>query len=421
MDRKWHRAATAATVAAIMLGAPAAAYANTNAHVVTAGNEEASTAPESQDKGLRGFVDRGSGIYVFGASTTEEEAAEGEWGKNFIREALGLNPLMVSNLRVEVELDVDGTGLVESSKDVYGEWLNNQASHMVKTYEGWKEALDAAKAEAKKAKGISDAVEGAIASASEAAEAPAEGEEASAAPAPLEIPGEALTNPETGEKHATVEEAEAAITAKLEELRAKKTEVETKVAEGDLEWMRGEYKARVAAIKDAGMRDAEAARAALVAERDAKMAEVAKAAQAAEDAVRTAIEDAAGDAEADAEEIKPLEEAVGETAASPNPFGVGSEAVPLPEEEAGGSEESTEEDAEASEDATEEGNAPEDVEAELHSIALEYQIRIDAISPEKQDAPIVFKGSVVADLEEMKPGDQKVFHGNGERVIVIRV
>lgn len=415
MGNNWRKATTAAILAASILGAPTAAYATTEAHVVTAEDEAGARATNEQDKGLRGFVDRGTGVYVFGTSTKEE--TQTDWGKSFIREALGIPVLPSVQIKVDVQLDKDGTNLTSESKDVYGEWLNNQASHMVKMYENWEKTLNEAKAITAKEGEVNRAVDDAINSAgTEGAEdTPApEGE----APA-VELPGEVLTNPETGEKYATAEEAQAVITAKLSELRDKATEVKAKVDAGDIEWMKTEYKARVAAIEEAGNRELEATRAALIAERDAKLAEVAKAVSTAQDAhsaVDRAIQDVQGEADEAGSEV--LEEVEGATASTPVTdlmSGVAGASPSASEEEAPAASEE-----EAPADADPEASTDEEVRAELHSIALDYQVRIDSVTPSKQDNPIVFKGSIVASLEEMEPGDQKVFQGNGERVIVIR-
>lgn len=415
MGNNWRKATTAAILAASILGAPTAAYATNGAHVVTAEDEAGAEATNEQDKGLRGFVDRGTGVYVFGNSTKEE--TQTDWGKSFIREALGISVMPGVQIKVEVQLDKDGTDLTSESKDVYGEWLNNQANHMVKMYENWEKTFNEAKAITAKEEEVSRAVDDAINSAG------AEGAEDTPAPegeAPaVELPGEALTNPETGEKYATAEEAQAVITAKLSELRDKATEVKAKVDAGDIEWMKTEYKARVAAIEEAGNRELEATRAALIAERDAKLAEVAKAvstAQEAHSAVDRAIQDVQGEADEAGSEV--LEEVEGATASTPVTdlmSGVTGASPSADEEEAPAASEE-----EAPAESEPEASTDEEVRAELHSIALDYQVRIDSVTPGKQDTPIVFKGSIVASLEEMEPGDQKVFLGNGERVIVIR-
>lgn len=415
MGNNWRKATTAAILAASILGAPTAAYATTEAHVVTAEDEAGAGETNEQDRGLRGFVDRGTGVYVFGTSTKEE--TQTDWGKSFIREALGIPVLPSVQIKVDVQLDKDGTNLTSESKDVYGEWLNNQASHMVKMYENWEKTLNEAKAitakEGEVNRAVADAINSAGTEGAEDTPAP-EGE----APA-VELPGEVLTNPETGEKYATAEEAQAVITAKLSELRDKATEVKAKVDAGDIEWMKTEYKARVAAIEEAGNRDLEATRAALIAERDAKLAEVAKAASTAQDArsaVDRAIQDVQGESDEAGSEV--LEEVEGATASTPVTdlmSGVAGASPSASEEEAPAASEE-----EAPADSEPEASTDEEVRAELHSIALDYQVRIDSVTPSKQDNPIVFKGSIVASLEEMEPGDQKVFQGNGERVIVIR-
>lgn len=441
MGNNWRRATTAAILAASILGAPTAAYAATGAHIVTAGDEAGAGETKEQDKGLRGFVDRGTGVYVFGTSTKEETRTD--WGKSFIQEALGIPVKPNVQIKVDVQLDKDGTNLTSESKDVYGEWLNNQASHMVKMYENWEKTLNEAKAIAAKKGDVDKAVADAINSTGTEGTGtldvtiPLEGANATPAPegeAPaVELPSEVLTNPETGEKYATAEEAQAVITAKLSELRDKATEVKAKVDAGDIEWMKTEYKARVAAIGEAGNRELEATRAALIAERDAKMAEVAKAAKTAQDAqsaVDKAVQDVQGESDEAGSEV--LEEVEGATASTPftdlvsgvtgaSPSASAEETPAAPEEEAPADadpEVATEE--KAPEDEGNKEAAEEEVRAELHSIALDYQVRIDSVTPSKQDTPIVFKGSIVASFEEMEPGDQKVFQGNGERVIVIR-
>lgn len=416
MGNNWRKATTAAILAASILGAPTAAYATNGAHVVTAEDEAGAEVTNEQDKGLRGFVDRGTGVYVFGNSTKEE--TQTDWGKSFIREALGIPVLPSVQIKVDVQLDKDGTDLTSESKDVYGEWLNNQASHMVKMYENWEKTFNEAKAITAKEEEVGRAVDDAINSAG--AEEGAEDTPAPEGEAPaVELPGEVLTNPETGEKYATAEEAQAVITAKLSELRDKATEVKAKVDAGDIEWMKTEYKARVAAIEEAGNRELEATRAALIAERDAKLAEVAKAVSTAQDAhsaVDRAIQDVQGEADEAGSEV--LEEVEGATASTPVTdlmSGVTGASPSADEEEAPAASEE-----EAPAESEPEASTDEEVRAELHSIALDYQVRIDSVTPGKQDTPIVFKGSIVASLEEMEPGDQKVFLGNGERVIVIR-